>query len=363
MSERAVIKRKSFFRRLPGLSRRDLRAGKETRLPNPIAGPMFRVIKATSGAPAIEYTGADALTHCGEGDLCWVDLQGFDDQALQLLQQCFTLHPLAIEDCAHHGQRPKLTEYENYLFMILHAMSHANGAKTPKFEELDIFVGDRFLLTVHRKPIGAVDLIWKRALADPNCTSRGPDYLCYTIIDLLMDSIFPILDHLSESLLDVENSIVGRPDGTELPKLLGLKRALVAVRRVLAAERDMLAMLVRRGNPLISERNSIYFRDCYDHLVRAYEHIDLERDLLGNAMDAYMSTISNRLGTIMKQLTILSAIFLPPTFITSFFGQNFTALPFDSRTLFFVEVATCISLPAFMLYWFYRSGWMQSPSS
>jgi len=116
--------------------------------------------------------------------------------------------------------------------------------------------------------------------------------------------------------------------------------------------------LLRRPQPPITEKVIPFFRDAYDHVVRAYEQIDVERDLLGNAMDAYMSTISNRLNVVMKQLTILSAIFLPPTFITSFFGQNFSALPFDSRTLFYVEIATCIALPVGMLYWFYRRHWL-----
>src|SRR5271155_1772977 len=247
---------------------------------------MFRVIQATSGSSAVEFFGTDALTHCAGADLCWGDLQGFDEHDLALLQQTFGFHQLAIDDCNHQGQRPKITEYENYLFMILHSMSFADDAKTPEFSELNIFLGDRFVVTVHREPIDAVDQVWKRVLAEPAGSSHGPDYLCYTIVDLLMDSVFPILDQLSEALLDVENDIVGRTDGTELPRLLGLKRALVAVRRVLAAERDVLAILIRRGNPLIRERNSIYFRDCYDHLVRAYEQIDLERDLFGNAMDA-----------------------------------------------------------------------------
>jgi magnesium transporter len=321
---------------------------------------MIRAIHVTTGGPAVELTGADALARCDEADLCWVDLQDFNNEELALLRQRFALHPLAIEDCAHKGHPPKLTDYENSMFMILYSMRAAAGRITPDFENLGIFLGERFLLTVHRKPVAAVDQTWKQALADPSQTRQGPDYLCYNIMDSLMDEIFPILDRLSEGLLEVENTIVGRPNGTELSNLLSLKRALVAVRRVLASERDMLAVLVRRNSPLISERNSVYYRDCYDHLVRAYEHIDLERDLLGNAMDAYLSTVSNRLGVIMKQLTILSAIFLPPTFITSFFGQNFTALPFDSRTLFVVEVVTCISLPIIMLYWFYRSGWMRA---
>jgi magnesium transporter len=320
---------------------------------------MIRVIQIANGGTALERTGIDALNNCNEGALCWVDLEAFIDDELKTLQQRFGLHPLAIEDC-RRAQRPKLTEYENYMLMVLHSMGLAKNSQTPKFAQLGIFFGGRFLLTVHREPIGTVDEIRQRALHDPHELAQGPAYLLYHILDSLMEEIFPVIDRLSDRLLEVENNIVKRSGRRELSRLLSLKRAVVALWRVLAAERDVLAVLVRHNNPLISEPYLIYFRDCYDHLVRAYEHIDLERDLAGNAMDAYLSTVSNRLGIIMKQLTILSAIFLPPTFITSFFGQNFTALPFDSHELFFVEAVTCVTLPLIMLYWFYRSGWMGS---
>jgi magnesium transporter len=124
------------------------------------------------------------------------------------------------------------------------------------------------------------------------------------------------------------------------------------MRRVLSPERDMLAILLRRGDRRISEKTSLYFRDAYDHVVRAYEQIDIERDLLGNAMDAYLSMMANRSTIIMKQLTLLASTFLPLTFLTGFFGQNFSALPFDSKSLFYLEIAACIFLPVGMFIWF-----------
>jgi magnesium transporter len=135
-------------------------------------------------------------------------------------------------------------------------------------------------------------------------------------------------------------------------QLMRLKRWLIAMRRVLSPERDMLAILLRRGDRRISEKTSLYFRDAYDHVVRAYEQIDIERDLLGNAMDAYLSMMANRSTIIMKQLTLLASTFLPLTFLTGFFGQNFSALPFDSKSLFYLEIAACIFLPVGMFIWF-----------
>jgi magnesium transporter len=137
-----------------------------------------------------------------------------------------------------------------------------------------------------------------------------------------------------------------------------LKRHLISMRRVLSPERDVLAMMLRRGDARIQDRTAVYFRDVYDHVVRAYEQIDVERDLLGNAMDAYMSMNSHRSNIIMKQLTLLASIFLPLTFLTGFFGQNFSALPFDSHVLFYIELGACLLLPVSMVYWFRRSGWM-----
>ncbi len=319
---------------------------------------MFRVLKSTDGSPVKEHTGPEAVKAPEEGEFCWVDLEAFDDAELNLLQQRFGFHQLAIEDCAHRKQRAKVDEYEGYFFIIMHDMTYAGSAKGVQSEEIDSFLGERFLVTVHRKPVALLSGVWKQVISNPICADRGPDYVYYLIADAVLDKAFPIIDRFSDEILQVEKDIVERADGRELPRLLKLKRSMVGVRRTLATERDVLASLLRHGNSRIADRNLPYFRDSYDHLVRAYEQIDIERDLLGNAMDAHMSMISNRMNVIMKQLTILSAIFIPPLFITSFFGQNFTALPFDSHTLLYLEILSCIALPVVMLYWFYRSRWL-----
>ena len=200
-------------------------------------------------------------------------------------------------------------------------------------------------------------MVWRRACGDATCGARR-DFVCYLIADELIDDAFPLIDQVSDRLEAIESAILDGVDRRKLQQLLGLKRWLIAMRRMLAPERDVLGMLVRRGDPRISEKTGFFFRDVYDHVVRAYEQIDVERDLLGNAMEAYISMMENRTNVIMKQLTIFASIFLPLTFLTGFFGQNFSALPFDSKSLFYTEVGACIALPAVMFLWFRRSGWL-----
>jgi magnesium transporter len=163
---------------------------------------------------------------------------------------------------------------------------------------------------------------------------------------------------LSDQIEDAEARILRDPRGHDLGKLLSIKRTLIAVRRVLSPERDVLAILLRRVDALIEEKTALYFRDVYDHLVRAYEQIDVERDLLGNAMDAYHSVVANRANEIIKRLTIVASIFLPLGFISGFFGQNFAQLPFNSPILFAGALAAYVGLPLGMLVYFRRWKWL-----
>jgi magnesium transporter len=148
-----------------------------------------------------------------------------------------------------------------------------------------------------------------------------------------------------------------RHDPEDLAKIFALKRTLVLMRKVLSPERDVFAVLSKRGDPRVSEKTALYFRDVYDHLVRIYESIDTGRDLLGNALDAYLSMASNRTNEIMKRLTLLSAVFLPLTFITGFFGQNFEHLPVHSDAVMYAMAGACLLIPPAMVIWFRRSGW------
>jgi len=296
-----------------------------------------------------------------EGETLWIDLAEASGAELELLKQRFGFHSLAIEDCEVANHRAKVDEYGKHLFMVLHGIA-LNGAgereDTFTITQLNAFLGERYLVTVHNDPVKQIEEVWKRAAEDPGCCEQGADFLLYLIADALADDAFPIIDDLSDQLAGIEAEILDRVDQSQLVRLLNLRRALVTIRKTLSPERDVFAMLVRRGDPRISEKTGFYFRDVYDHLVRAYEQIDVERDLLGNAMEAYISMMENRTNIIMKQLTIFASIFLPLTFVTGFFGQNFDAMPYKSMPLYYGMLAICGGLPIGMLYWFWRRNWL-----
>jgi magnesium transporter len=320
---------------------------------------MFRTIRINNGALEI-LEGINGVIAPAESEMCWIDLGSPGEADLQLLQKQFGLHPLAIEDCVNSCPRAKVDEYGSQIFLVTHAMRLAENGRPGGIQtsELDAFLGNRYLITIHREAIAGLDTVWKRAASDATCTAHGMDFIYYLILDELVDEVFPLVDQVSDQLEAVEGAILKRVDSQQLSQLMRLKRWLIAMRRVLSPQRDMLATLHRRDDARISEKTSLYFRDVYDHVVRAYEQIDVERDLLGNAMDAYLSMMANRSTIIMKQLTLLASIFLPLTFLTGFFGQNFSVLPFDSKWLFYFELGACLTLPAGMFIWFRRSGWL-----
>ena len=319
---------------------------------------MFRTILIKRGGLEV-LEGDDSALPPGDGEVCWIDLQGPVEADLQLLRQRFEFHPLAIEDCISSNERAKVDEYGDHLFVVTHSMTITeHGRHGIKTVELDAFLGNRYLITIHREPMADLEEVWKRTVSDATCGARGMDFICYLIVAELVDDVFPLVDRVSDQLEQVESAILKRVDRRQLPQLMRLKRWLISMRRVLSSERDMLAILLRRGDPRIGEKTALYFRDVYDHVVRAYEQIDVERDLLGNAMDAYLSMMADRSTVIMKQLTLLASIFLPLTFLTGFFGQNFSSLPFDSKALFYFEIGACVTLPVVMFIWFRRSGWL-----
>jgi magnesium transporter len=318
---------------------------------------VWRTLEVTAdGAPLVDDA-AGRVAPPPIGALRWVDLQAQDDAALALLKERFDFHPLALEDCKNYDQRPKLEEYGGYLFIVVHGFRAAPGAEKVQPLELHAFLGKDFLVTVHDEPLPELDAVWKRAAGDAALARRGCDFLYYLVVDEIVDANFRLLDDLSEVLDEIEDQVLHRHDHSHLERIFDLKRVLVTMRRVLSPQRDVFAILSKRGHPCISDRTSLYFRDVYDHLVRIYESIDTGRDLLGNALDAYLSMVAQRTNDIMKRLAVMSAIFLPLTFVTGFFGQNFVHLPFDNDAFMWSMIAACVAIPGGMLLWFYRSRW------
>jgi len=308
---------------------------------------------------AVVSDGTDLVRAPSAGVFRWIDIRQQTEPDMALLGERFGFHPLALEDCIHVDQRPKLEEYDGYLFIVIHAFRCPTGnAREMEPQELHAFLGQSYLVTVHAEDIVPLDTAWKRVAADAPLGRRGPDFLYYLVADGVVDANFALLDLLSDALEEIEDGILGGAQTHDLKHIFALKHTLVGMRRTLSPERDVFSLLCKRGSALVSERTALYFRDVYDHLVRIYESIDSNRDLLGNALDAYLSMVAQRTNDIMKRLTILSAVFMPLTFITGFFGMNLKDLPIDHAWIMYGVTGMCVLLPAVMLYWFRKQRWL-----
>lgn len=288
----------------------------------------------------------------------WVDVQGQTHDELVLLGERFGLHPLALEDCEHLDQRGKLEDFGDHLFLVVHGFTAGKNPWELTLHELHIFFSARFVLTVHMEPHPALDGLWKSVQADPLSAERGTDHLLYRLCDLLADANFPVLERLSDEVEALEDRVLAPKGEDPMPSFIALKRALSHMRRVLSPQRDVFGQLLRRESPLVTEATTAYFRDIYDHLVRVVELVEVERELLGNARDAWFALLSQRTNEIMKRLTMASIIFLPLTFITGFFGMNFAHLPFDNDALMLTMIASMLLVPVSMLVWFRQVKWL-----
>lgn len=293
----------------------------------------------------------------------WLDLVDLDHQtAASLLRDTFGFHPLAIEDTEHFGQRPKLDTYEDFTLMVVFGATAAGS-----LVEVHCFYTATYLVTVHRDEIPELTNLGERLRQR---AGPPPDHvmLLYRVVDTLVDGFFPVLAKLDDEIDELEDEILERPTEEQLGQLFDMKRSLIAMRKVVTPQRDMFATLASGvvKLPGLTDEGERYFRDLYDHLIRIADVVDGYRDLLSGVMDTHVSTVSNRLNVVMKQLTIIATIFLPLSYLTGFFGQNFSVLvrhitgplPFFVYGLGFEVVAALI-----LLYFFRRRGWLGGPTT
>jgi magnesium transporter len=320
---------------------------------------MFRILDLAEQGALRSSDERDKVAPPPAGGVRWIDLTAPDAACLALLGERFGFHPLALEDCAHADQRPKAEEYGDHLFVVTQSFQCPDDDLDElRWHELHAFLGNNYLVTVHEQPIPALEQVWRRLELEREPFAKGLDFVYYLLVDRLVDDNFPILDRIADQLEQIEDAVLAHPERGELARIFALKQQLVLMRKVLSPQRDVIGMLARRGDPRVSEKTALYFRDVYDHLARTVESIEAQRDLLGNALDAYHSSMSQRTNEIMKALAILSTVFLPLTFITGFFGQNFEHLPFHSDPMMWGMVASVVMTPIVLLLWFKHRRWL-----
>jgi len=253
-------------------------------------------------------------------DFYWLDLHGPTADELDLLGEVYGFHPLAVEDAKHFGQRPKLDPYDGYVFLVVY------GAAPDEDDlvEVNCFYSERFLVTVRRDPCPAFVEVRERQARRAEAELE-PAKVLFRVVDALVDSFFPTLSRLDDFMDAIEEGVLSKPGEEQMSRVFDTKRRLVQLRKVIVPQRDLMASVANgvADLPGIDDESERFFRDVYDHLIRLTDAIDGSRDLLTSLMDVYLSTVSNRLNDVVKRLTVIATIFLPLTFITGFFGQNF----------------------------------------
>ncbi|HLA86677.1 MAG TPA: magnesium/cobalt transporter CorA [Anaerolineales bacterium] len=297
--------------------------------------------------------------------MLWVDFMSEPPETALPILQSFGFHHLAIDDALQETHAPKIDDWGDYLYIVLNYMRLVKDTESwdTEIDELDIFLGRNYVITHHDNPITSIDETWVTSQRDPRYAQDGADHLLYKIIDEIVMNYMPVIEKIDEEIDIIEDQLFDRPSSQTLARLFTLKRVLLAMRRILLPQREVLNKMARDDYQVIDPKDRIFFRDIYDHLVRLHDVNESLRDLVGGALDTYLSVINNRMNEVMKTLTIITTLFMPLTFVTGFFGMNFFAAnpPYASWTLptiFYGTLGLMLLTPVFMFFWMRRRTWV-----
>jgi len=298
----------------------------------------------------------------------WVDFVGEPPEVCQPILESFGFHPLAIDDALQETHSPKIDDWGSYVYLVLNYM-HLNGVEKKQWEtevdELDIFLGSNYVVTHHDYPVPAIDAALASIQRDQRPLHEGADHLLYKIIDNVVTNYMPIVERIDEEIDEIEDQVFDRPTPRTLERLFALKRVLLAMRRILLPQREVLNKLARDDYAVIDQKDRIFFRDIYDHLVRLHDLNETMRDLVGGALDTYLSVINNRMNEVMKTLAIITTLFMPLSFIAGVFGMNFFLPRPDNaiwelmqRPIFYLVILAMIITPILMFRWMRKRTWV-----
>jgi magnesium transporter len=295
----------------------------------------------------------------------WVDFDGEAPESSEdILLHTFKFHPLAVDDALHETHVPKVDDWERYLYIAMHAISYTSGEEDIEGIELDIFLGENYIVTHHDLPIQALNRVWDTCTKDVRHFKRGADHVLYKLTDELIVDYMQVVESLDEEIELVEDEVLEKSNFDIIQRIFTLKRATLHLRRVLSPLREVLNKLARDDYVVIDAKDRVYFRDVYDHLVRLHDISESLRDLVGGVLDTYLSVINNRMNEIMKTLTIITTLFMPISFITGFFGMNFfqpvaTHLKaWTNNPVFIIVLLIVVGTPLGMFLWMRQRKWM-----
>jgi magnesium transporter len=293
----------------------------------------------------------------------WINVNGVSHvKTLEKLGESFSIHPLVLEDILDVEQRPKIEDYESYLFIVLKALRHLPDDREIELhsDQVSLVLGSDYVISFHEDGGDIFAPVQERLRTGKGrLRKQGADYLAYSLIDLVVDNYFVALESFSDRVESLEDEVVVKPSPQTLREVHRFKNDMIMLRKSLWPLREVIASLERLESPLISENLTMYLKDVYDHAIIAIETVETYRDILSGMLDIYLSSMSNRLNEIMKVLTIIATIFMPLTFVTSLYGMNFKNMPELKWTYGYYEVlGVLVVIAGAMLLYFRRKRWI-----
>jgi len=310
----------------------------------------------TSFDDCIEFKDTKSVT--------WVNVEGVHDApVIERLGECFGLHPLLLEDVMNTEQRPKLEEYESYLYIVVRMLYERPHEESDTMdidsEQVSFILGPNIVFTFLEDPGDVFDPVRKRIRENRGRVRKhGSDYLAYVLIDVIVDNYFTVLERFGDLAEDLEQEAMGSPTPETLHKIQRVKRAMFLMRRAVWPLRDVVSALLRGDSPLIKKSTMVFLRDVFDHVVRVVDIVETHREMIAGLMEIYLTNVSNRMNEVMKVLTVIATVFIPLTFIAGVYGMNFDDMPeLHWRHGYWYAWAAMLSVGLVMLLYFRRKRW------
>lgn len=295
-----------------------------------------------------------------EDSVLWVDLCKPTDEESYILTHDFKFHPLAIEDVISEKPRTKIDDYDRYIFLVFQIVDYIGREEGLKIGEIDLFLTENTLVTVHYDEHRIFDYLYHRAERDDRLTSRGAEFLFHAVIDTIVDNYNTTLDILEYDVDQVEDDVLlGEADEDTVKTIFTLRRDIVHLKRIVLPQKEALARLSKEQFKLLSKTSTVYFSDIYDHLIRINDITDFHRDILNSSLEVYYSSISTKTNEIIKFLTIFTVLFIPPTFLVGLWGMNFNHMPeLDWEYGYYVALGLMFLISFTLLLFFRKKKWI-----
>jgi magnesium transporter len=257
-----------------------------------------------------------------EHDKVWVDMPSFGKEEEELLRVFFNIHPLTIEDIAKSTNRPKIEEFDTYIYIVLYGLNEHGH-----FSQMNFLIGQDYIVTICKHKLDAFEALKKSTEEIRELLARDTEFVMYYIVDQEVNKYYPLMDHFDETISKIEDRVITDTGTAVVKEIFNLKHQLITLKHHIGPQKEIIYQLSKKGNKFIRPSCTDYFRDVYDHVVHAIDNIDNYREILNGTLEVHLSVTSNHLNDIIKYLTVFSTIFMPLTFIASIYGMNFENMP------------------------------------